>query len=82
MNTVEKFSFKARKWALVEPFNHARINASACKCGNKYIYLFGGLDKRDFLDSIERFNLTLDIWTVLKVKLPHKMSNLYTFSLN
>ena len=57
INSVEKFSFKARKWVQVESNNHARINAAACKCGNKYIYLFGGLDKKDFIDKIERFNL-------------------------
>jgi N-acetylneuraminic acid mutarotase len=82
LSSVEKFSFKARKWVMVENINHARINASACKCGPKYIYLFGGLDKRDFLDSIERFNLTLDIWTVLKIKLPTRLSNLYSFNMN
>jgi len=70
INLVEKFSFKARKWIKIESINHARINASACKCGNKFIYLFGGLDKRDFLESVERFNLTLDIWTVMKIKMP------------
>lgn len=70
INLVEKFSFKARKWVMVESINHARINASACKSGSKYIYLFGGLDKKDFIDHIERFNLLLDIWTVIKVRLP------------
>lgn len=70
MSKVEKYSFKARKWIKVEDINHPRINSSACKCGNKYLYLFGGLDKRDFLDSIERFNLSLDIWTVMKIKMP------------
>ena len=82
MNSVEKFSFKARKWVLVESINHARINASACKCGSKYIYLFGGLDKKDFLDTIERFNLQLDIWTVLKVRMPNKIANLFSYSIN
>jgi len=71
LKSVEKFSFKARKWVQQDTnINHGRINASACKCGTKYLYLFGGLDNRDFLDSIERYNLTLDIWTILKIKLP------------
>lgn len=43
--------------------NHGRINASGCKCGTNYLYLFGGLDKKDFLDSIERYNVQLNIWT-------------------
>ena len=82
VNSVEKFSFKARKWVNSESINHARINAAACKCGSKYIYLFGGLDKKDFLDTIERFNLQLEIWTVLKVRMPNKIANLFSFSLN
>jgi len=44
--------------------------------------LFGGLDNKDFLDSIERFNIVLDIWTVMKIRLPQKMANLFSFSLN
>jgi hypothetical protein len=44
LNSVEKYSFKAKKWLHVENINIARINASATKCGNKYLYLFGGLD--------------------------------------
>ena len=82
MNSVEKFSFKARKWVMSEPINNARINAAACKCGSKYLYLFGGLDQKDFLDTIERFNLQLDIWTILKVRMPSKISNLFSYSLN
>jgi Galactose oxidase, central domain len=82
INSVEKFSFKARKWVLAESINQARINATACKCGSKYIYLFGGLDKKEFLDTIERFNLSLDIWTVLKVRMPNKMANMFSHSLN
>jgi len=82
VNSVERFSFKARKWVMAESINHARINAAACKCGNKYIYLFGGLDKKDFLDSIERYNLQLEIWTLIKVKMPSRVANLFAFSIN
>jgi N-acetylneuraminic acid mutarotase len=81
-NSVERFHFKARKWVLSESINHARINASACKCGSKYLYLFGGLDKKDFLDTIERFNLQLDIWTVMKVRMVSKLANLFAFAVN
>ena len=64
--------------------NIARINATACKCGTKYIYLFGGLDiqKNEFTDNIERFNQELSIWTILTLKLPNKISNCFAFSLN
>jgi hypothetical protein len=67
---VEKFLLKAKKWVISDNINIGRINASACKCGNKYLYLFGGLDSKDFLDTIERYNSVLMIWTVLKIKMP------------
>jgi len=45
-------------WEFVEPIHCARINAAACKCGTKYIYLFGGMDveRNEFTDTIERYN--------------------------
>mmetsp|Transcript_5397 Transcript_5397/g.6884 ORF Transcript_5397/g.6884 Transcript_5397/m.6884 type:complete len:192 (-) Transcript_5397:112-687(-) len=81
LDTFETFSSKALKWAAGDAkINTARINASACKCGTKYIYLFGGLGKKDFLDSVERYNMQLGIWTQIQVKLPMKMSNHFSFS--
>jgi hypothetical protein len=62
--------------------NTARLNASACKCGQKYIYLFGGLDveKNEMTDSIERYNTQLHIWTTLsQIKMPAKISNSFAF---
>lgn len=44
LTEVERFAFDKQVWESIEPINIARINASACKCGRKYIYLFGGLD--------------------------------------
>ena len=81
---VERFSLKAQQWETVEPVNIPRINASACWCGRKYIYLFGGLDvaKNEFTDSVERYNNQLAIWTVLSVKMPARISNCFTFALN
>ena len=51
----------SRKWSQVEPINTPRLNASACKVGEKYIYLFGGLnpERNEFTDSIERYNTKL-----------------------
>ena len=62
----------------------ARINGTACKCGSKHLYLFGGMDveKNEFTDIIERYNQELELWTVLQIKLPLKISNCYSFSFN
>ena len=67
LTEVERFCIETLRWETVEPLNIARLNASACKCGDKYIYIFGGLnvEKNEFTDSIERYNSNLDIWTKL-----------------
>lgn len=74
LGSFETFSIRARKWVLSDEsqqLNNPRINAAACKCGTRYIYLFGGMaEHNQFLDTIERFNTQLGIWTVLSVKLP------------
>ena len=86
LNTFETFSIRSRKWQLCEDsqvINVPRINASACRCGPKHIYLFGGLSEEDeFLDSVERYNIQLGIWTVLDIKMPQKVTNNFAFSFN
>lgn len=73
---------ETRSWEIMESINIPRLNASATKCGKKYIYLFGGLnvEKNEFTDVIERYNSQLEIWTTLLIKMPSKISNCYAFS--
>ena len=86
LNTFETFAIRLRKWVLCDEsqvLNIPRINASACKCGPKHIYLFGGLSADDeLLDSIERYNTHLGIWTILDIKIPFRISNNFAFSFN
>ena len=74
LGTFETFQVRQRKWTLCEESQVMaipRVNASACKCGPTHIYLFGGLSAEDeFLDTIERYNTKLGIWTILDVKMP------------
>jgi len=86
LDSFETFSIRSRKWELsdeTQKLNKARINAAACKCGDRYVYVFGGLSSEDeFLDQIERYNTQLKIWTVMDVKLPQRMTNHFSFSFN
>lgn len=52
LNQVERFCWEKKTWEQIEPVNTARINASATKCGYKYVYLFGGLssERNEFTD--------------------------------
>lgn len=50
LRSFEMFTIRARKWQLSsddkdkhQELTIPRINAAACKCGPKHIYIFGGL---------------------------------------
>jgi len=55
---------------------NSRAYASAVVIENKYIYLVGGLDHFSALDKIERYDLMLDKWFPVKLKLPKKIAKL------
>lgn len=81
----EVFNSRTRRWTLFDDptqlVNVPRINASACKCGPKHIYLFGGMSGEDeILNVIERYNMQLKIWTVLEIQLPCRIANSFAFS--
>ena len=41
------------------------------------MYAFGGRSSEEFRSSIERYNIDLNIWNLLSVKLPNRVSNLF-----
>lgn len=48
--------------------------------GENHIYVFGGRSEGDeFFDTIERFNIDLNLWNMLQIKLPKKLCNLFAF---
>jgi len=56
---------------VIEDLTTARMNSSACVLQDIYVYVFGGLsNSNEFLNSIERFNSELKIWTPLNVLMP------------
>ena len=74
LNLCEKYSFQYEKWIKCSPLNIERSHLSLCNMNNKYIYAFGGENKRNgFLDSIEKYSIIGDVWECLKIKLPYKL---------
>jgi N-acetylneuraminic acid mutarotase len=68
-------------WEYVADMNIARINPGACSAGSSYIYAFGGRSQgEEFYDTIERYNVELNLWSVLRVTLPVALCNLYCFT--
>lgn len=81
MKEVEMYSMETKDWMNVAEMNIARINAGACSTGQRFIYVFGGRSQgEEFYDTIERYNVELNIWSVLRVTMPIGLCNLYCFT--
>jgi N-acetylneuraminic acid mutarotase len=66
---------KSKQWEEIEILNVPRLNSCSAALDGTHVYTFGGLGEYDYLSSIERYNIKLNIWTELKVKMPLKLSN-------
>jgi hypothetical protein len=81
MKEVERYSMEAKDWVHVADMNIARINPGACSTGQRYIYVFGGRSQgEEFYDTIERYNVDLNLWSVLRVTMPVGLCNLHCFT--
>ncbi|CAI2362087.1 unnamed protein product [Moneuplotes crassus] len=78
----ERLSLKSKQWEEIEILNTPRMYSCSAAIGGTHVYTFGGIGPLDYLTSIERYNIGLNIWTELKVKLPTKLSNAFACSVN
>lgn len=82
LNKVEVFSTESQDWKQLAPMNMSRVNPGVCTLAN-YVYVFGGrthVENDDFLCSIERLNIDLNLWNYVKIKLPTPLCNLFAFT--
>lgn len=49
---------------------------------NEHIYVFGGLNGYETTNTIEQYNIVLDKWTLMYIKLPLKIAKLGAISLD
>jgi hypothetical protein len=75
VDSCEKYDINRNQWSLIAPINKRRYAASAviAKEINK-IYLFGG--RSDYhnmmMDDIEEYDISKNIWKIIKLKAPHE----------
>ena len=65
--------------------NSRRINCGACTIGKNHIFVFGGRSEGEgssFYDTVERYNIELNLWNLLKIQLPKKLCNIFAFTLS
>lgn len=69
---------------MVASLNSKRINAGVCTIGKNHIFVFGGRNEQSdvFYDTVERLNIELNLWNLLKIQLPRKLCNVMAFTFN
>ncbi len=68
LESVERYSSEKKEWEMVASLNNRRINCGACQIGKNHIFVFGGRNEVDtFYDTVERLNIELNLWNLLKV---------------
>lgn len=68
---VEMYDFKYNNWVQLQDMCVAR-NGASCVLFERYgmIFIFGGVsEEKGVLDTIEKYNITLKKWEILKLKL-------------
>ena len=81
LDLVERYSLEKKEWDQVANLNSRRINCGACAIGKNHIFVFGGRSESDvFYETVERFNIELNLWNLLKIQLPKKLCNVFAFT--
>ncbi|CDW76204.1 kelch motif family protein [Stylonychia lemnae] len=81
LDNVERYSIDKKEWEQVASLNNRRINCGACMIGTNHIFVFGGRNESDvFYNSVERLNIELNLWNLLKIQLPKKLCNVIAFT--
>ena len=76
LNSWERYDIRINKWEEVSTLNTERSHFGIATFINNYIYWFGGFNGTEPLDSIEKYDVLLDFWIQIVVKLPIKISSL------
>lgn len=70
LNDFYKFDMGSLKWEELEKMLNKRESFFMCEYRSKFIITAGGFDGLQYLDSFELYNIRLNKWTYLNLKLP------------
>ena len=82
INSWEWFSPYENTWSEVWPISQNRAFAASTVISNQYIYLFGGFQGFDILNTIEKYDCMSDHWLTLHLKLPAASAKLGAVAIN
>lgn len=56
LSSCERYSIETNEWKIIEPLQKPKCAFAAAAVNNEYIYVFGGFDGRERLNTIERYS--------------------------
>ena len=75
LSSCERYSLETNEWKVIEPLQKAKCAFAAATVSNEFIYVFGGFDGRDRLNTIERFSCKDNKWSVIETRFKNGFSN-------
>lgn len=70
LDVCERYSINLNRWEKIAKLNQKRCTMPAVVFEDSYIYIFGGYEGSGRIDTIEQYDVTNDIWTVMAIKFP------------
>ena len=75
LTNFERLDVFANKWEKLQVMNNARFNANGF-FHKKSLFVFGGSDGHNYLDSVEKYDTSNDKWEMVnELKMPKALSN-------
>jgi N-acetylneuraminic acid mutarotase len=79
LESCEQYSIKENVWRSIQPMHYKR-NGGSVVSFDKIIFVFGGNNQvQGSLDSIERYNLEFDKWTIINLRLKEPVHDTVAF---
>jgi len=78
----EKYNFETKKWEYIANLNQARAYFGIAVHNKESIFVFGGFFDKNFLNSIEKYDIHSDSWITFYLKLPLNLSKVAAVDIN
>jgi kelch-like protein 10 len=75
LSSCERYSLESQEWKVIEPLQKAKCAFAASAVNNEYIFVFGGFDGRERLNTIERYSAKDNKWVTIETKFKNGFSN-------
>jgi hypothetical protein len=73
LKSCERYNLNSNKWSSIPCLNISRAGASATCFNEREIFAFGGANKMNAFDSIERYYIREESWSLIYLKLKMRL---------